>query len=215
MRLWQTAENSDLLNRSDLRIGDGISSSRGAAISAQLRGEDEREDAPDEAADGDERQQREPEPQHHVDLLVDNVQRHDAERVMHLDRPGLAVFVEAALSHLRKHHVEHVHLAGEVIVQEFRAQHVELAAQERVGEVDLEAEVEVVEELAEDHVLGERLVDLDVLVEFALDDENARVDGVAGRDDEIAAQPQLLLLQVVPRQRDHLQPLHQALDSAA
>lgn len=32
MRLWQTAENSDLLKRSDLRIGDGISSSRGREI---------------------------------------------------------------------------------------------------------------------------------------------------------------------------------------
>lgn len=57
---------------------------------------------------------------------------------MFLYRSGRTVFVEIAFGHLRKHNVQHIHFAGEIVAPEINAQIIELAAQKAIGAIDLE-----------------------------------------------------------------------------
>ena len=104
---------------------------------------------------GDRAEEDEPEVEEDVDLLVDDVNREDAERVVGLDGAGGPVLVEPALGHLGEHPVHgvlagvQVHLAlGEHVAAELG----ELVAEEEVGQVDLADHVDEVENLAEDEL---------------------------------------------------------------
>lgn len=49
---------------------------------------------------GDEEKEK-PEPKEDVDLLVDDIERHDAEGVVYLDAAAGAILVELAFGHLK------------------------------------------------------------------------------------------------------------------
>jgi hypothetical protein len=70
--------------------------------------EEERHQSPDQddARHGEDYHQ--PEPQKHVDLLVDDVESHHAQRVVDLDGPRGTVLVEGALGHFGENLLEDV-----------------------------------------------------------------------------------------------------------
>ena len=109
----------------------------------------------DDVEPGDGHQDDQPEPDEHVQLLVDDVDGKHAERVVGLDGAGGPVLVEPALGHLGEHPVHgvlagvQVHLAlGEHVAAELG----ELVAEKEVGQVDLADHVDEVENLAEDEL---------------------------------------------------------------
>ena len=63
---------------------------------------DDGEKAVDEPDPGDCGEEDEPEVEEDVDLLVDDVEREDAEGVMLLESPGGAVLLEVTLGHLQR-----------------------------------------------------------------------------------------------------------------
>jgi len=97
------------------------------------------------------RQKHKPEIQKHVDLLIDDVKRENAEGVVLLKGPGWPKLLERALRHLWKDSVERVvsnidrllHLG-----QHIPAKLLELVPKEHVCEVDLADDVGEVEKLA-------------------------------------------------------------------
>lgn len=62
--------------------------------------QDHRQHSPKQSQTGYHRQHDKPEPEDRVDLLVDDVERHHAKRVVLLYGAGRAVLVEDALGHL-------------------------------------------------------------------------------------------------------------------
>ena len=94
----------------------------------------------DEGKSGDDGDDDQPEPDEDVDLLVDDVERENAEAVFLLDGAGGTVVVEGTLGHLGEdlgHGVRPLlglHLG---VGQDVEAVVPELVAEEEVGEVDL------------------------------------------------------------------------------
>lgn len=71
-------------------------------VGAHLRTDDD-DDAVDDDEEAEHGQQDEPEPQEDVHLLVDDVERQEAERVVLLHLAGGAELVEGALGHAGEH----------------------------------------------------------------------------------------------------------------
>lgn len=175
------------------------------------------ESPPEQGQATDDQQDGEPEPQKRVNLLVDDIQRHHAEGVVVLDRAGRSVLVEEALGHLRKDHVQDVHLALKVVAEEVQPEQQKLAAEEAVRQVDLQQQIEQTEDFAADEFGGKVPVQFDVLVdsqELPLYhahlpiDSDFRVQRVALVNDEVLALPHILT------DGNHLHAVHQRLDAA-
>jgi hypothetical protein len=80
-------------------------------------------------------------PDENVDFFIDDVERENAESVLLFDRSGGTVLEEGALRHLREdlgHRVRPVFRLHFRVSQNVATVGQELAAEEKVGEVDLE-----------------------------------------------------------------------------
>lgn len=139
----------DALERREARL-------RAQQVEAQL-GQHDRGDAVEERNAGDQSHQHEPEPQEHVDLLVDDVQRQHAQTVELLDRTRRTELVEFAFGHFWE---DSAHGIVTLLWLQFRhgddAWTVggELTAQERVHQPDLQYNVDEVAQLAEEEAVG-------------------------------------------------------------
>ena len=115
-------------------------------------GHGEDDDPVDECQPWDDGDDDQPEPDEDVDLLVDDVQRENAEAVFLFDGSGGTVVVEGTLGNLGKYLG---HGVGPVlgfhfwVCQDVEAVVPELVAEEEVGEVDLSEDVGEVEDLAQ------------------------------------------------------------------
>lgn len=119
------------------------------------------------------RQDHEPEPDEDVRLLVDDVERQQAQRVVLLDRAGRTVLVEDALGDAGEHVHHGVHPLLLVLVRERHdAQAVaeELAVEEVVHHVELADDVDQAQRLAEEVADGVRVVALDVVQQVVDED---------------------------------------------
>ena len=65
---------------------------------------------------GDAGNNNEPEPEEHIDLLVNDVQRKYAKPVKLFNRSGGTKFVESAFGHLWKHHIQWIPSAHKVLL---------------------------------------------------------------------------------------------------
>ncbi len=94
----------------------------------------------DEGKSGDDGDDDQPEPDEDVDLLVDDVERENAEAVFLLDGAGGTVVVEGTLGHLGEdlgHGIRSFLGLHFGVGQDVKAVVPELVAEEEVGEVDL------------------------------------------------------------------------------
>lgn len=117
-----------------------------------------------EQADQHRGQYEEPEPDEDVRLLIDDVERQDAERVVLLDRPGCTVLVEDALGDPREyvdHRVDPVFLRHVRELQHPQPIADELAAEESVHQVQLAEYVYKAEHLADEVPIHVRVVSLE------------------------------------------------------
>ena len=117
-----------------------------------------------EAGDGD--QDDQPEPDEHVQLLVDNVDGKHAERVVGLDGSTGSVLLVQTFCHPREdsgHGVNPVLRVVFNIIDHLQAVRAELPAEEQVNEVDVGQDVDEGEQLAEDHLCGPEIVSVDAL----------------------------------------------------
>jgi len=111
---------------------------------------------------------QEPEPQEHVDLLVDDVERQDAETVQLLDGSRRTVFVERTLGDFGEHPGHGVspvlgfHLGEPEHVGAVRA---ELTVQEVIDEEYLGDDIDKVEELAQEEPYGIEVLRVQVIGE--------------------------------------------------
>lgn len=98
-------------------------------------------------------QQNQPEPQENVDLLVQNVQRQHAQRIVLLDAARRSVLVEYALGDARKN--LHHRIGSILLVHVREAQHIgavrhEGTAQETIDQHDVDEYIDEVQSLAEE-----------------------------------------------------------------
>lgn len=103
-----------------------------------LRRKTKRYETPNESSEWHEHHYNVPEPENDEDFLIDDVQRHDTEGIVSLQRARRTILEEIAFSHFRKDDIKRVHRSSEVVSHEVQTQRVELAAEKTIGDVDLQ-----------------------------------------------------------------------------
>lgn len=122
---------------------------------------------------GQDAQDDEPEPEEHVDLLVDNIQRQHAQSVELLHVAGGTVFVEGTLGHLGKdpgHRIDALVRLHFGELEHIAAVGAELPIQEEVHEVDLTDDIHKVEGFAHEEAEGVEVVPVQVADEVVHED---------------------------------------------
>ena len=120
----------------------------------------------DDVDAGDDDQDDQPEPEEHVQLLVDDVDGKHAKRVVGLNSPTGSVLLVETLCHPREdpgHRINPVLRVVFNVIDHLQSVGAELPAEEQVNEVDVGHDVDEGEEVAEDHLGSPEVVGVDTL----------------------------------------------------
>lgn len=171
-------------------------------------------DTPEEIQEGDNQQDQEPEPQERVNLFIDYVEGHHTEGIVFLDGARCSVLVEEAFGHFGKNDVQDVHLSSKIVSNEVQSEGIKLSAQEQVGKVDLQEQIQDTQNFTSDQLRCKQVVDFYVFIEskkLSLDHSHSLVHCDLCRKGIVLTQFHVLTASHIMADGDHLHSVHQRL----
>lgn len=113
-----------------------------------------RQNSPNESQSRDNCENYEPEPQKRVDLLIDDIEGHYAQRIVLLNRSRRTVLVKSALCHFGKNNVQSPHSFAPIGLDGSLPDAEECTAEEPISHVDLDQNVDEVQNFAKAEVVS-------------------------------------------------------------